>query len=186
METSKKTVNGYDVEAIKSTVVAISNNPKIAAFQFRATNEWISGAHNRSTIKELYGACQEDTSRENSFVLDADMPPVLLGENKAANPAEILLHSLLGCMTTTMMLNSSARGFEVTAVSSKVEADIDLQGTLGLDKNIPEEFSQLNIQFKIEGDLTGQEKQEMISMAKKSPVYNALINPVSVGVSADA
>ena len=186
MDTIKKSINGYNVEAIEATVAAITNNPKIATFQFRATNEWISGAHNRSTIKDLYGACQEDTSREKPFVLDTGMPPVLLGENKAANPAEILLHSLLGCMTTTMMLNSSARGFEVTAVSSKVEADIDLQGTLGLDENVPEEFSQLNIHFNIEGDLTEQEKKEMISFAKKSPVYNALINPVSVGVSLDA
>ncbi len=186
METIEKTINGYEIEGIEGTIAAITENPEIAKFQFRATNEWISGAHNRSTIKDLYGASQEDTSREKPFVLDTDMPGVLLGTNKAANPAEILLHSLLGCMTTTMILNSSAKGLKIDAVNSKVAADIDLQGTLGLDENVPEEFSQLIIRFNIEGDLSENEKQEMIEMAKKSPLYNALINPVPIAVSVNA
>ncbi len=133
----EKTINGYNTEAIEATVTAINDNPKIAAFQFRVANEWISGSHNRSYIQDLYGACQEDTSRKVPFVLDSDKPPVLLGNNKAANPAEIMLHSLLGCMTTTMILQGSARGIKVTGVSSKVEGDIDLQGALCLDETCP-------------------------------------------------
>ena len=144
METLEKTINGYNAEAIESTVAAITENPKIAAFQFRATNEWISGAHNRSYIQGLYGACQEDTSREVPFILDTDMPAVLLGSTKAANPAEIALHALLGCMTTTMMLQGSARGIKVTGVTSKVTGDIDLQGALGLDENVPKNVPKLN------------------------------------------
>jgi uncharacterized OsmC-like protein len=186
METIEKSINGYNVEAIESTVAAITGNPKIAAFQFRATNEWISGGHNRSRIKSLYGACQEDSSRNSPFVLETDMPPVLLGKNNAANPAEIMLHALLGCMTTTMMLQGSARGIKVSRVTSKVTGNIDLQGALGLDENIPKEFSSVNISFDIEGDLSNEEKKELIMLAKRSPVYNALINPVSAQVKLSA
>jgi len=183
MKTIEKTINGYNIEAIENTVTAITANPKIAAFQFRATNEWISGSHNKSTIKSLYGACQEDTSRETPFVLDTDMPPVLLGENRAANPAEILLHALLGCMTTTMMLQGSARGIKVTGVTSKVTGDVDLQGALCLDESVPKEFSMVNISFNIEGDVSDEEKQELVMLAKRSPIYNAIINPVPTQVS---
>ena len=40
--------------------------PEIAAFQFRASNEWVSGTHNRSTIQGFYGAGQEDTEPDRA------------------------------------------------------------------------------------------------------------------------
>ena len=73
-------VNGVNVTQLFDTIDAVKGNPEIAKFQFRATNQWIKGGHNRTTIKEFYGACQEDTTRTEPFVLDADEPPVLLGK----------------------------------------------------------------------------------------------------------
>lgn len=178
-----KTINGFQVEAIAGTVAAIQDNPKIADFELRAKNTWISGGHNRSTIQGFYGACQEDTSREVPFVYDNDEPPVLLGENKGANPAEVILHGLLGCMTTTMVLLAAARGIEVKGVSSKVDGDVDLKGFLGLDPNSKKEFKQLRVSFEIEG-ASDEEKEELITLAKQSPIFNTLTNPIDVVVTA--
>ena len=71
--------NGVNVSSFKDTIAAIQQDPEIARFQFRATNKWIKGSHNRTFIKEFYGAKQEDASRTQPFVLDADEAPVLLG-----------------------------------------------------------------------------------------------------------
>ncbi|MEZ5042797.1 MAG: OsmC family protein [Saprospiraceae bacterium] len=182
MKMITKKINGFDVEAISGTITAIQNNPAIADFELRAQNTWISGGHNRSTIQGFYGACQEDTSREVPFVYDNDEPPVLLGENKGANPAEVILHGLLGCMTTAMMLLASARGIEVAGVSSKVDGDIDLKGFLGLDANAKKGFQQLRVTFDIEG-VSEAQKEELITLAKQSPIFNTLINPVDVQVA---
>ena len=48
--------NGVDVPTLFATLDAVKGAPQIAEFQFRATNEWISGTHNRSAIQGFYGA----------------------------------------------------------------------------------------------------------------------------------
>ena len=95
METTKaKVVNGVDVESMETTISAINENPSVADFKFRASNNWVSGAHNVSTIKSFYGACQEDASRDKDLKITADKPAVLLGTNKGPNPTEAVLHAL--------------------------------------------------------------------------------------------
>ena len=182
METKVKTINGFNAEGIMNTVTAIQGNPEIAKFELRATNTWISGGHNRSFVQGFYGACQEDTSRETPFVFDNDEPPVLLGENKGANPGEVLLHGLLACMTTAMVLLAAGKGIEVTGVSSSIEGDVDLQGFLGMNPDVPKAFSQIRVKFDIDG-ASDEEKEQLISFAKQSPVFNTLINPIDVQVS---
>ena len=181
METVTKKVNGFDQEAIVGVVTALQANPEIGNFQLRATNEWIDGGHNRSYIQGFYGACQEDTSRTEPFIYDNDEPPVLLGNNKGANPGEVLLHGLLGCMTTAMVLLAAARGIKVESVSSKIEGDIDIKGFLGLSSTEPKGFKQIRVTFDIKGSDEAQ-KKELIALAKQSPIFNSLINPMDVQV----
>lgn len=182
MEVLGKTVNGFNQEAIGNTVMAIQGNPEIAKFELRATNTWIDGAHNRSFIQDFYGAGQEDTSRVEPFIYDHDEPPVLLGNNKGANPGEILLFGLLSCMTTAMVLLAAARGIEIGAISSRIEGDVDLKGFLGLDTNVKKEFTRIHVTFDIEG-VDEETKLELIALAKQSPVYNSLIHPMDVQVN---
>ena len=59
--------NGVDTEQMFGTLDAIKAQPELGAFKFRATNHWIDGAHNRSTIQGFYGAGQEDTTRAEAF-----------------------------------------------------------------------------------------------------------------------
>lgn len=182
MEATVTTINGFNTEGILNTVTAIQGNPDIAKFEFRATNKWISGAHNRSAIQGFYGACQEDTSREKPFVYDVDEPPVLLGNNKGANPGEVLLHGLLSCMTTAMVLLAAGKGIEVAAVSSTIEGDVDVKGFLGIDPTVPKEFSQIRVKFNVEG-VSDEEKESLLAFAKQSPVFNSLVKPTDVQVS---
>lgn len=183
METTAiNTVNGFKPEDIMGVVTALQQNPEIGDFQLRATNEWIDGGHNRSYIQGFYGACQEDTSRTEPFVYDNDEPPVLLGDNKGANPGEVLLHGLLGCMTTAMVLLAAARGINIGGVTSKIEGDIDIKGFLGLKADGPKGFQQIRVSFDITG-VNEEEKQELITLAKQSPIFNSLVNPTDVQVS---
>ena len=79
--------NGVDTEMF-TPLDLIKARPELAGFQFRATNRWIDGAHNRSTIKGFYAAGGEDTTRSEAFVLDAGEPAILLGTDTGANAAE--------------------------------------------------------------------------------------------------
>ena len=51
--------NGVDTATLFATLDAVRATPEIAKFQFRATNRWVSGTHNRSTLHGFYGAMQE-------------------------------------------------------------------------------------------------------------------------------
>ena len=120
------TINGVDAERMRATVQAVPQNPGPAAFQFRVANQWINGGRNRSTIKSFYGVGGEDSVRTKPFVLDADEPPVLSGEDHAANPAEYVLHALAACLTTSLVYHAAARGIRIESVESTLEGDLDL------------------------------------------------------------
>ncbi len=96
---------------MSSTIDAIKDQPGLAKIQFRARNIWDTGGRNRSIIKEFYGAGQEDSTRTAPFVLDADEPPVLLGEDRGANPVEFVLHALAACLTTSPLAVFTSRGW---------------------------------------------------------------------------
>ncbi len=183
--TQEKKLNGVNVDQLFSTIELIKKKPEIAKFKFRATNTWVAGTHNRATIKDFYGAGQEDTSRE-PMVFELDEPPVLLGNNEGANPVEYLLVALSGCLTTSLIAHASAKGIKIKAVESRYEGDLDLRGFLGISKDVKVGYENIRVYFKIDADISGEQKEELIRMAQKySPVFNSIANPVPVSVQLD-
>ena len=147
MEAAKekaKSVNGINIEQLFSTIDLIKENPDIAKFEFRATNKWINGTHCRGTIKDFYGALEEDDSRP-AVDYDMDEPPVLLGNNEGRNPVEYLLVALSGCITTSIVAHASAKGIEIRGVESRYEGDIDLRGFLGLSEDVPVGYQEIRV-----------------------------------------
>src|SRR3712207_9552468 len=106
--------NGVDTDKMYATLDLIKAQPALAQFRFRATNRWVDGAHNRSTIQGFYAAGAEDTSRDEPFEIDAGEPSILLGTDTGPNPAESLLHALAACLTTSIVYVAAARKVELT------------------------------------------------------------------------
>ena len=180
-----KPINGINTEQLFSTIDLIKENPDIARFKFRATNKWINGTHCRATIKDFYGALKEDDSRP-AVDYDMDEPPVLLGNNEGRNPVEYLLVALSGCITTSIVAHASAKGFEIKGVESRYEGDIDLRGFLGLSEEVPVGYQEIRVFFKIDADVSDEQKEEMIRMGQKySPVYNTITKSAPVSVHLD-
>ena len=180
---AEKVRNGVDTEQMFETLDAIKAQPELARFQFRATNRWIGGAHNRSTIKDFWGASQEDTSRPEPFTLDAGEPAILLGHDTGPNPAEYLLHALAACLTTSLVYVAAARGVRLTAVESTLEGDMDVRGALGLDDDYRNGFEGIRVSFRVEGDAPEEKLREVVERARRrSAVYDMVANGVPVDV----
>jgi uncharacterized OsmC-like protein len=178
--------NGVDTAQVYGTLDALKAQPELARFEFRASNRWINGTHSRSTIQGLYGAGQEDTSREAPFVVDASEPPVLFGANEAPNPAEFVLHALAGCLTLTIVNVAAARKVELTEVTSTLEGVLDARGATGLDPSYRNGFERIEVSFSIKGDAPPEKLQEIVERAKaRSVVYDIVSNPVPVDVRAE-
>ena len=175
------TINGLDVEAARATMAALKADTGLAKFQFRAHNSWIDGGENRSTIRDFYGAGQEDKSRTRPFVFTNGEPPVLLGNNEGANPVEFLLHALAGCVTTTFVLHAMARGIAIRELSTELKGDIDLQGLLGLDDSVPPGYERIGIEMRVKADCSDAELDDLLAYAQRhSPVCNTVCRPVPV------
>jgi len=175
-------VNGVDVDRLFGTIDHVNANPTLARFQFRARNQWIAGGHNRSTIKGFYGAGQEDTTRTEPFVLDADEPPVLLGENQAPNAPEYVLHALGACLTGTIIYHAAARGIALDGLECTIEGDLDLHGFLGLDETVRPGYQQIRVAFKATGDFDDDQLAELARLTSYSPVRDIVTNPVPVAI----
>jgi uncharacterized OsmC-like protein len=186
MSTTAETIrNGVDTAQLFGTLDAIKADPALARFQFRARNRWIDGAHNRTTIRDLYAAKQEDTSRAEEFVLDAGEPAILLGSDTGPNPAEYLLHALAACLTTSLVYIAAARGVHLTEVESTLEGDMDVQGALGLSDDHRNGFERIRVSFRIAGDAPEEKLREVVARAQqRSAVFDMVTNGVPVTVDA--
>jgi uncharacterized OsmC-like protein len=176
-------MNGLDVQAAFDTIDAIKADASLARFQFRARNVWIDGGVNRSTIRDFYGAGREDDSRTTDFVFTNGEPPVLLGDNEGANPVELLLHALAGCVTTTFILHAAARGIAIQELSTKLEGDLDVRGLLGLDDSVSPGYEQIRIRLNVKAACSDEEVDDLLAYTQRhSPVCNTVCRPVPVKI----
>jgi uncharacterized OsmC-like protein len=176
-------VNGVNVSKLFGTVEAIKGNPEIAKFNFKARGKWVNGGHNRTTINEFYGACQ-NFQRSQSFVFEKDEPPVLLGEDHGANPVEYVLAALDGCLTTSLIYHAAAQGIKIDEVETSFSGDLNLHGFLGLDENTRNGYEKIKVEFKIKADASKEKLQELVQLAqKRSPVFDIVSHPTPVEVS---
>jgi len=177
-----KVVNGVNVTQLFNTIDAVKGDSGIGKFKFRVKNNWINGGHNHTTITDFYGAKQEHR-HDKPFELDEDEHHVLLGEDLGPNPVEYLLTGLAGCLTSSLVYHSAAKGIEIRGVESRLEGDIDLRGFLGISKDVKVGYENIRVFFKIDADVSDEQKEEMIRMAQKySPVFNSVANPTNVTV----
>ena len=176
--------NGVDTNTMFATLDAIKAQPEIAQFRFRARNRWLGGSHNRSTIKDFYAACAEDTSRTEAFTVDAGEPAILLGTDTGPNPAEYLLHALAACVTTSLVYSAAARGVRLTSVESTLEGDVDVQGAMGTNtEDYRNGFERIRMTIQISGDAPAEKLREVVQRgADRSLVFDSIANGVPISV----
>lgn len=108
---------------------------------------------------------------------------ILVGEDQSPNPVEFVLHALAGRLTSTLVYYAAARGYKITGVESTLEGNLDLHGFLGMDEKIRSGYNDIKVTMKVEGDLSKEQIQEMIQVAKdRSPVYDMVPRSVPVAI----
>ena len=175
-------VNGVDVTALEDTITAVKGNAEIAKFNFRATNKWLGGDKNRSTIKEFTGALEEQRTGVQAFIAENGEHPVLLGHDEAPNPVEWLLHALIGCMTTTTAYHAAARNIAIEAIDSHIEGDLDLRGFLGLGEQVRKGYSAIRVNMRVK---TKADAPTIKAITAMSPVFDVVSRSVPVSVSVE-
>ena len=177
--------NGVDTATLFATLDAVKAAPEAAQFQFRASNEWISGTHNRSTINGYFGV-GEERSHERTFHFDADHPAVLVGRDNGPTPVEYVLHALAACLTAGLANIAAARGVRLTEVRSTVTGDIDLNGILGLNPAVRNGYQNVSVRFTVKGDAPAEVLRGLVEQSRKrSAVFDVITNGVPVTIDVD-
>jgi uncharacterized OsmC-like protein len=185
MTTIDSTRNGVDTTALFATLDAVKAAPEAARFQFRASNQWLSGTHSRSTIDGFYGVGAERT-HEHSFQFDADHPAILVGRDNGPTPVEYVLHALATCLTAGLANIAAARGIRLTEVHSTITGDIDLNGILGLDPDVRNGYQNITVRFTVKGDAPAEKLRQLVEQSRaRSAVYDILTGQVAVTIDVD-
>jgi uncharacterized OsmC-like protein len=180
---SKTANNGVNVAALLSAREALSKAPAAAAFKWRVACEWINGTHSRSAIGTFFGL-GADQPRKRTFSVEADHPEVFAAEDQAPTPVELVLSGLASCLMAGVAAVAQNRGIQLHSVKATLEADMDLQGILGIDEDVRNGFSTIRVHFDIKADATAEDIAAIVAQSqKRSAVYDIITNPTQVLVT---
>ncbi len=175
--------NGVNIEALLGARQALTDAPEAAKFVWRAQCEWVMGTHSRSTITDFSGLGAQHAHRQ-AFSIEADHPQVFASEDNGATPPEIVLAALASCLTAGIATVATHRGVQLRSVTATVEADMDLQGILGIDGDVRNGFDTISVTYDIDADAPRADIEAIVAQSqKRSAVFDIVANPTTVQVA---
>jgi uncharacterized OsmC-like protein len=121
-------------------------------------------------------ACSVDLGRA---IYDAQAHTGVGGAGTAACSGDLLLGALAACAQLTCQMVATAMGLEVRSIQTTVEGDLDLRGTLGLDREVGAGFDAIRLRFEV--DAPGASDEEIAALLRKTERYctvaRTLISP---------
>jgi uncharacterized OsmC-like protein len=91
-------------------------------------------------------ACSVDLGRE---FYKAQAHPGVGGAGSGACSGDLLLGALAACAQITCQMVAAAMGIPTEGIDVTVEGDLDLQGTLGISKEMPVGFQSIRVIFDV-------------------------------------
>src|SRR5215469_15227443 len=126
-------------------------------------------------------ACKVETGRALAM---AGLHPATGGSGLELCSGDMLLEALVACAGVT--LKSVATAIDVPLTTGRViaEGDLDVRGTLGIDKEAPVGFAEIRLRFEVETDAP-QDKLNLLSKLTERycVVYQTIKNGPKVSVS---
>ena len=146
---------------------------------FMVNKRWKDSGLNRSRIQSYHAIGREHDTRSKPFVVDADEPEITSGGDSAPNPMEFVLHSLAGCLTSTMVYHAAVQGIEIESVESSLEGDMDVRGMLGLSEEVRKGYQAVRVRMRVKSQASAETLEEL---ALFSPVYDIVSRSVPVAL----
>jgi len=175
--------NGVNVEALLGAREAFKGDTSLTKFVWRARNEWVDGTHSRTVIDDFYGV-GGDQAHNSPQVHDADHPALFAAEDNSSTPVEFVLHALASCLTGGVAAVAANRGVKLNSVASVIEGDMDIQGILGMDRDVRNGYSAVRISFEIDADASADDIAAIVEQSKRrSAVYDVLTGNVDVEIN---
>ncbi len=175
--------NGVNVDALLAAREALKSAPQAAKFTWRASCKWKNGTHSRTDIQGFHGLGEEQ-KHKTEFSFDADHPEIFASEDLGVTPIEFVLVGLASCLTAGVAAVAQNRGVQLRSVEAKLEGTMDIQGILGIDRDVRNGYDDIKVTFHIDADAPKKEIEAIVAQSqKRSAVYDVLTNPTNVTVA---
>ena len=99
------------------------------------------------------------------------------GAGTAACSGDLLLGALAACAQLTRQMVATAMGLDVRSVEVTVDGDLDLRGTLGLDREVGAGFDALRLKFAV--DAPEATDDELASLFEKTKRYCTVLQTLT-------
>jgi uncharacterized OsmC-like protein len=174
--------NGVNVQALLDAREALKGMPEAAKFKWRASCKWKNGTHSQTEIGGFHGLGQEQ-KHKTEFSFEADHPEIFASEDLGITPVEYVLVGLASCLTAGVASVAQNRGIQLRSVEAKVEGSMDIQGILGIDRDVRNGYDDIKVTFNIDADASKEEIEAIVAQSqKRSAVFDVVTNPTNVTV----
>ena len=128
-------------------------------------------------------ACSVDLGRA---LYDAQAHEGVGGAGTAACSGDLLLGALAACPQLTAQMVAANTGIEAERIQVTVEGDLDLRGTLGLDREVSPGFQEIRLRLDVEAP--GASEEELAGLREKTERYctvlQTLLRPPRISIHA--
>ncbi|MDW3177392.1 MAG: OsmC family protein [Acidimicrobiia bacterium] len=181
--TNQPVYNGVNVAALLDARTALAETPEAAAFVWKAESTWIRGTHTTSKVGAFFGLGAEQARDTGGHEVSTDHPEQFAADDQAMTPVEMMLCGLAGCLTAGVATVAQHRDIQLHSVRATLEADMDLQGILGIDPDVRNGFNAVRVVFDIDADATTDELAALLAQSqKRSAVYDIMTSTTAVTV----
>ena len=171
---------GIDVEALKTVIADVAEDPAKGIVEFRVTSAWQGKTRSEARV-ESYSLGGQTINR--SFKIIVDEPLELLGENTAPRPpwSQALMAALNACVMVGYVAGAAVNGIVLEKLELETVGELDLRGFLGIDPDVKPGYDKISYVVTIKGNGTQAQFQEIHeTVMKTSPNYFNISKPVPI------
>ncbi|HEY8001405.1 MAG: OsmC family protein [Vicinamibacteria bacterium] len=127
-------------------------------------------------------ACSVDLGR---LVQQAEAHGGVGGPGTGACSGDLLLGALAACAQITCQMVAAATGIETERIEAIAEGEIDLRGTLGIDREAPVGFESIRLRLEVEApNATAEELEGLHARTERyCTVLQTLLEPPPIETS---
>ena len=129
-------------------------NPEAALITLRASG----------TLDDQAVACKVETGRALAV---AGLHPATGGSGAELCSGDMLLEALVACAGVTLSAVATALDLDVSGGRVSAEGDLDVRGTLGVDREAPVGFRAIRLGFDLDGDLSGEQRARLLELTER-------------------
>ncbi len=121
-------------------------------------------------------ACRVATGRA---IVDAGLHPSTGGTGELACSGDMLLEALVACAGVTLRAVATALEIPVSGGTVSAEGELDVRGTLGVDRDAPVGFREIRLRFDVDTDA---DERQLASLLKLTERYCVVLQTIQIGV----